>query len=98
MRFNFNSVFFLLLLMISMPVVRAESIILAFHKSPPYSDVTERGQPKGMNYKIAMLIAQELDLDLDVHFCPFARCLTLMKEGKVDLMFGWCDERSESNI
>lgn len=62
-------------------------LTLAIDNSPPYS-FEENGQPKGLLIEFAERFAQEVKLDLEVLFCPWARCLQLAKVGRADILLG----------
>ena len=66
----------------------AESFVLAFHRSPPYSDIADDGRPFGMDVEITQAISEIIGMSLKTANCPLARCLQLMKDGDADLIMG----------
>ena len=68
-------------------LLASNKLVLAIDKSPPYS-FEENGKPKGLLIEFAQKFAQEAKLDLEVLFCPWARCLQLAKVGRADILLG----------
>ncbi|MCW8833897.1 MAG: transporter substrate-binding domain-containing protein [Colwellia sp.] len=54
---------------------------------PPFVDVV-KGQFVGENIEIAKLLAASVGLKPIFIRCPFARCLTMVKRGHADMIFG----------
>lgn len=83
-----NRVLLLIILLISCSETHAEPVVLAFHRSPPYSDLSDTGKPIGMDMEISTAVAKQMEVELSVLTCPLIRCLILMKEGQADLILG----------
>ena len=83
-----NRVLLSIWLLLSANLVSAETFVLAFHRSPPYSDISETGKPFGMDMEISGAISRQMGIQLKTLNCPLARCLQLMKEGQSDLILG----------
>lgn len=63
------------------------TITLATHIEPPLV-YFENDVLKGTNIEVARLLAKHLNLSLQFTQCPFARCLSLLESGQVDMMVG----------
>ena len=83
-----NRVFCILALSLVFCKAYAESFVLAFHRSPPYSDIADDGRPFGMDVEITQAISEKIGMNLKTANCPLARCLQLMKDGDADLIMG----------
>ena len=77
----------ILLGLFSSVVSASNKLVLAIDHAPPYS-YEQEGQPKGLLIEFAERLAQESRLELEVLFCPWARCLQLTKSGRADIMLG----------
>lgn len=83
-----KSLLAVLSLLLASELVKAETMNLAFFRSPPYSEISEDGQPIGMEIEVAQTLGRELNLQINPVICPLARCLLMMKEGSADLILG----------
>ena len=83
-----NRVFCILALSLVFCKAYAEPFVLAFHRSPPYSDIAEDGQPFGMDLEISTAVSQQAGIEIVTINCPLARCLQFMKDGEADLTLG----------
>ena len=74
------------------PVLR-----FAINHFPPYSILSEGKPPAGINVIAMKLIAERLNMRLKFVECPFARCITLLEKGLVDVFIGltYSAERAE---
>ena len=63
-------------------------LTLAVDDSPPYSYRNAENQLDGLSVKIAERFAAQLNMELKPVFCPWARCLELVKRGSLDLILG----------
>jgi polar amino acid transport system substrate-binding protein len=61
---------------------------MGFDHSPPYNFKDEQGQAKGSLVTIAKQLAKEAGVQIEFVFCPWARCVSLVKHGKIDLLIG----------
>lgn len=61
--------------------------MLAIDHSPPYS-FEINGQAKGLLIEFGQKLAAEANLELEILFCPWARCLQLTKSGSADILLG----------
>ncbi|NCP64586.1 MAG: amino acid ABC transporter substrate-binding protein [Paraglaciecola sp.] len=61
---------------------------MGFDHSPPYNYKDEQGQAKGSLVTIAKQLGKEAGVRIEFVFCPWARCVSLVKHGKIDLLAG----------
>jgi len=83
---KFISLLFILSLTINL--VRAEQpayINLATYIEPPYVSLID-GEFIGINIDVIKLLAKKLNKKINYINCPFARCMSLAKDGDVDLV------------
>jgi polar amino acid transport system substrate-binding protein len=64
-----------------------KTIRLATYLEPPYSDFKD-GQYTGVNLTIIQLFAKKLNKTITYVRCPFARCLSLLKNNGADIVLG----------
>ena len=71
------------------PLVLAQKseLNVAVFIEPPYVDFVE-DQYVGRNIEIVKLLSKSLDLTPVFIRCPFARCLTMVKQGQADMILG----------
>lgn len=71
-------------------------INLATYLEPPYANFVN-DEFVGINVDITKAIAHKLNKSINYINCPFARCMSLMKDGTVDMIVGIkkTDERSQ---
>lgn len=62
-----------------------DTIIIATHIDPP-SVYLQDGLFKGHNVDVANLLINRIDKNFAFVYCPFARCLTMLRDGKADMM------------
>ncbi len=63
----------------------AKAIIVATHIEPPFSDIID-GEFVGENIDIANALAEKLNKNVRFVYCPIARCLSLIRDGKADMI------------
>ncbi len=61
------------------------SIIIATHIDPP-SIYLKDGQFAGHNVDVANMLVNAINKKAAFVYCPFARCLTMLKDGQADMM------------
>ena len=76
-----------LLFAFSSQVIASETLVLAVDESPPYS-FQKNGKASGLLIELATSLANKSNLELDIVFCPWARCLELTHSGQADILLG----------
>lgn len=71
-------------------------VLVAFDHSPPYSSMVD-GKATGRLVELMALLLEKQGLALQPVFCPWARCISLIKNGEVDMIPGisYSDSRNE---
>ncbi len=92
MRYNENMKFLLYLLILFVchsPFALAdkEELKIATFVEPPFVDLV-KGKLMGEHIDIARLLAKSVNLKPVFIRCPFVRCLTMVKRGHADMIFG----------
>lgn len=62
-----------------------ETIIIASHVNPPSVYIND-GKFTGYNVDIANMLVSRLNKKPAFVYCPFARCLSMLKDGQADMM------------
>lgn len=62
-----------------------QQLKVAMFIEPPYVEFVNE-QWVGDNIDIINLVTQDLNISIDYIHCPFARCLTMVKNGQADMM------------
>lgn len=66
---------------------KRKTLLLATHIEPPLAYLSD-SIITGSNIEVARLLAKKMNVQLRFVQCPFARCLSLLKNGQVDMMVG----------
>ncbi len=86
-----NPLTFLLLLLINVQVSWASEtnkLVFGFDHSPPYSYLDEDKAARGTMVDLVKKLAIESQLSFEFVFCPWARCISLIESGHIDLLAG----------
>lgn len=62
---------------------QAKTLRLLTEAWPPYV-FEQEGQPAGLDYEVAREVLKRLNVDLQLHFMPWKRCLLEMNQGLAD--------------
>lgn len=81
-----HKVLVFMVLITAVPVRAHDSLLLAFHHSPPFSNITEDGRSVGLDLELAKVLGKEIGFNVKAINCPFARCLVMMQKGQADLI------------
>ena len=68
-------------------IANKEELKIATYIDPPFVDLVDN-KLVGANIEIARLIASSVGLKPIFIRCPFVRCLTMVKRGQADMIFG----------
>ncbi|GLX78070.1 hypothetical protein tinsulaeT_14100 [Thalassotalea insulae] len=73
-----------------------DKLVVALSSFEPWTIINEQ-QISGIDIELLERLAQMQKLTLDYYSCPWARCLQLLKEGKIDIVSSifYSDERAE---
>jgi len=80
-------IIFIFTLLCQVPSANAEEVSVAIFIEPPFADVVDN-KFVGQNIEILKVLLIPLELTPVFVRCPFARCLTLVEQGKVDMIMG----------
>ena len=79
---------FLLILCCSISFnAQAQTVRVAVYNEPPFSEYKD-GKFTGENIELAHLFADSINADVVFLACPFIRCMSLVKKGEADMIFG----------
>ncbi|MBO9491190.1 transporter substrate-binding domain-containing protein [Endozoicomonas sp. G2_1] len=83
-----NHLFLLLCLVCALALpVKAETVKVAVYLEPPFAEI--KGDTfVGDNVELAKLFADGIGADVRFLQCPFARCMSMVKSGQADMIFG----------
>lgn len=80
-------IFFLFLCFALFSNVHAQTVRVAVYNEPPFAEYKD-GQFTGENIELARLFADSINADVVFLACPFVRCMSLVKKGEADMIFG----------
>lgn len=79
---------FLLILSVSLVAgAQAETVRVAVYHEPPFAEYKD-GKFVGENIDLAHLFAKSINAEVVFLSCPFIRCMSLVKKGEADMIFG----------
>ncbi len=67
--------------------VQAQTVRVAVYQEPPFAELKD-GKFIGENIDLAHLFANSINADVTFLSCPFIRCMSLVKKGEADMIFG----------
>lgn len=79
--------FFILVFYIPSALAYKEELKIATFIGAPFADIVDN-EFVGINIEIATLLAKSINLTPIFIRCPFARCLSMVKQGKADMIMG----------
>lgn len=79
------------------PSFANEVLLVGVYHNPPKLFVGDQGELKGILGELLEAIAHEEQWELEGFTCEFSDCLTLLEQGKIDLLpdVAWNEERAE---
>lgn len=79
--------FFLFLSFSLFSHAQAQTVRVAVYNEPPFAEYKD-GQFTGEYIDLAYLFAKSINANVDFLTCPFVRCMSLVKKGDADMIFG----------
>lgn len=82
-------IFFVIFFFVLSPGLISDTFTVGFdHKYPPYEFVNQRGEADGFNIELIGLIFDQLDLDYELKGDRWSNIISLVDEGRIDLLSG----------
>ncbi len=63
-------------------------MMMGIDQSPPYNFKDENGQFRGLLVDVIEQLANQSDISIEYILCPWARCVSLVESGQIDLLAG----------